>query len=191
MTKRATTMLRELIDEKMEEFREAAFLHTGEARIKDVPVDWEFSIKGRKAGQARIRKNGSWLPYDWDLTIRLNEELQLRAGIEAVVTTLAHEACHVFAAVACTPRRPQPHGKQWKSLMRALGFDPNRCHSYDLPTATKFRTFRYVCSCMEHEITSIRHNRIQSGKADYHCKYCKGLIRWADNEVEMAASDSK
>ena len=42
-----------------------------------------------------------------------------------------------------------PHGDEWKSVMRVLGADPSRCHSYDVSNARVREkvSYDYKCDC--------------------------------------------
>jgi hypothetical protein len=49
---------------------------------------------------------------------------------ERFVSTLLHEFAHALNRWV-NGREPQPHGEEWQDIMRRLGQEPDRCHSYD------------------------------------------------------------
>ena len=79
-----------------------------------------FDLRGKTAGQAFINLNH----------IRLNGQL-LNENVEHFIKqTVAHEYAHLFC-YQTYGNAAKPHGSEWQVLMRRLGCDPNRCHSYD------------------------------------------------------------
>jgi SprT protein len=93
-----------------------------------------------------------------------------------------HEVAHyvqraVYGYVGVTP-----HGREWKYIMaRVYKLSPDRCHSYDVSVTKtrKHRRFMYSCGCnTTHDISSVIHNRIQSGKKRYTCNVCRQVIKY-------------
>jgi SprT protein len=93
-----------------------------------------------------------------------------------------HEVAHyvqraVYGYVGVTP-----HGREWKYIMsRVYKLSPDRCHSYDVSVTKtrKRRRFMYSCGCSTtHDISSVIHNRIQSGKKRYTCNACRQVIKY-------------
>lgn len=78
----------------------------------------EWTVIGTTAGRA-------WL-NQW--RIQLNEQLCKENVEDFINSTVPHEVAHL---VAYKVFGDDGHGKGWKSVMRALGLDPERCHDYD------------------------------------------------------------
>jgi len=129
-------------------------------------VEIKFDLTGRTAGEAHFREKAFG---GWDLKLRFNlniAEMQLEDFLKE---TVPHEVAHL---VTVFQFQSPGHGKHWQNVMRECFniVEPTRCHNYKTNSAR--RTFIYKCSCREHEITSIIHNRIKKGRK-YYCKGCK------------------
>jgi len=72
----------------------------------------------------------------------------------------------------------RPHGHEWQPIMRQRGAEPTRCHDYDVSglDARRLKYFDYHCSCMRHQLSSIRHNKVAKGQR-YLCKRCGEPLR--------------
>jgi SprT protein len=130
-----------------------------------------FDLRGRAAGQARTRDGRT-------CEIRYNLALLLRQPDDFLARTVPHETAHVVAFRLYGPR-VQPHGREWRAIMRLFGAEPTRCHDYDVEglQTRRLRRFHYRCDCRSHQLTSIRHNRILEGRV-YLCRQCgKPLTR--------------
>jgi SprT protein len=59
--------------------------------------------------------------------------------------------------------------------MHLFGVEPRRTCSYDLEGIPQRRQQRhtYRCGCREHQVSTVRHRRIQQGRAQYLCRSCK------------------
>ena len=78
----------------------------------------EWVICGSTAGRAWL---GQW-------RIQLNEQL-CKENIEDFINdTIPHEVAHL---VAYKVFGDDGHGDGWRSVMRALGLNPTRCHEYN------------------------------------------------------------
>ncbi len=124
-----------------------------------------FDLRGQSAGQMRIDASGR-------ATIRYNPALLLRHGEDFLKRTIPHEVAHYLAFVH-HGRGIRPHGPEWQQMVRALGGEPERCHAYDVAGlgARKTRRFPYHCRCGDHQLSSVRHNRVIRG-ARYLCRHC-------------------
>jgi SprT protein len=87
--------------------------------------------------------------------------------------TIPHEVAHIFQRAVSPYERS--HGPIWQSLMRKIGLQPIRCHSYDTTVSARYESFTYICTCRKHHISKIVHNKILKGK-QYKCKSCKSYI---------------
>ncbi len=141
---------------------------------RDLPeVEIRFDLRGQAAGQAIVPRKGPPV-------IRYNRQLLRENGEAFIARTVPHETAHI-AAHFLHGRGIRPHGAEWRALMVLYGADPSRCHSYDTSrsTARRLRRFRYRCACREHQLTSIRHNRVRKGMR-YLCRECGEALRWSE-----------
>ena len=135
----------------------------------------DYTLKGGCAGKANRD------------TIYMNNGLMFTETDEQINATLPHEFAHSvvfqlypqasqmvrsFGAKKRT-RLIQPHGKEWKAVMRVLGADDSRTHKMDVSDQKKqVQRFDFRCDCMTHRITSKRRNKMLRGVI-YTCKSCK------------------
>lgn len=80
--------------------------------------DVKFDMKGTSGGTACISKN----------IIRFNPTLLRRNPETFLKQTVGHEVAHF---VAYHKYKDRGHGEKWYSVMRRLGLEEKRCHSYD------------------------------------------------------------
>ena len=107
MKERATRKVWQVLEELNEEYN-AEF---------DFPK-LEWVVCGTTAGRAWL---GQW-------RIQLNEQL-CKENIEDFINdTIPHEVAHL---VAYKVFGDDGHGEGWRSVMRALGLNPTRCHEYN------------------------------------------------------------
>jgi SprT protein len=68
----------------------------------------------------------------------------------------------------------RPHGAEWRTVMRMLGADESVHCDFDLKGVPlrRYQKIRYTCRCRFHELTKVRHNRIQRKGARYFCRLC-------------------
>jgi len=137
-------------------------------RLFGVTVNPEiaFDLRGQAAGQANYPKN----------KIRFNRDLLEKYTDEFVSQTVPHEFAHLVAYTKFG-RRIKPHGAEWQSVMVALGVKPDRTHSFEVMPSRRLKRFLYKCNCpgLLHELSTIRHNRIQRGIL-YICKKCEKAL---------------
>lgn len=133
--------------------------------IANARIEIRFDLRGKTAGQVRIRARGHYL-------IRYNLELLKRGGADFLKRTVPHEVAHVLAYHQHGPNI-RPHGREWQRIMRQLGAEPTRCHDYDVTGlgTRQLRYFAYHCGCMDHRLSSIRHNKVAKGQR-YLCRRC-------------------
>jgi len=145
---------------------------TNSIAFNKIPYPYlSFKLKGRTAGKASYQK--------W--TIKINLVLLKENWDDMINQTLPHEIAHLVAWHVygqCI----KPHGREWKSIMRAFGKKPSRCHALDTTNSavrTMARVFTYKCICdISHDLTIIRHRRQQSGRANYRCSKCKRSLKY-------------
>ena len=85
----------------------------------EVDPEISFDLRGMAAGQANYREN----------KIRLNRELLKKHEIDFIEQTVPHEYAHLVA-YRKFGKRIRPHGKEWRSVMLALGAEPHRTNNY-------------------------------------------------------------
>jgi predicted SprT family Zn-dependent metalloprotease len=129
---------------------------------------------GRKAGLALQRSN----------IIELNSDFFHNGNLEDMINeTAPHEFAHiitylVYGSNTFFNKRNKPHGYEWKSVMRCLGLNPERCHNYSLE-GVKIKggaNHEYTCKCgKSFHLSNIIHKRIQAGQHRI-CKVCKSKI---------------
>jgi SprT protein len=81
-----------------------------------------------------------------------------------------HEVCHIFQEKMVIETH---HGETWKYLMRSIGLQPRVCHNLDTKGVTK--TFKYICSCKKHFVSTVLHKRMSAGNR-YYCRECKKYL---------------
>lgn len=126
----------------------------------------QFDLSGRAAGQYRVLRG--------EATIRYNPWIFSRYFDDNLNETVPHEVAHFVVDQLWGLRRVRAHGAEWQSVMRTLGAEPRATARYDLtglPMRTQ-RRYTYHCACRSHELSACRHNRVQRGKARYHCRQC-------------------
>jgi SprT protein len=129
-----------------------------------------YDLKGSVAGQA-------WYV---DNKLRLNATALKNYRDDYIKQTVGHEVAHLIAfckhgAVI------KPHGFEWKNVMRLFKLPPNRCHTYDLPSARSSGSKKpYVCEgcSKEYKIGPIKHNRWLRGEQTFRCPRCQGKVVW-------------
>lgn len=135
-------------------------------RLFELPsIAWD--LRGVCAGRAHARKN----------LIRFNPILLCENVEEFLRQTVPHEVAHLVNR-ELHGWFVRPHGPEWKSIMRAFGLQPLRCHNYGVENARVFRQHRhaYQCECQQHSISQATHNRIRRGFR-YSCRCCGAVIR--------------
>ena len=134
-----------------------------------------FNQRGRTAGIAYLER--------WE--IRLNPILLVENSDDFIREVIPHEYAHllVFALFG----KVQPHGKEWQMMMtQIMGLPANRTHQFntDSSVTRQYQRFTYRCECKDHALTTIRHNRIQAGKAQYHCKSCGSALTYIPENLQ-------
>jgi len=152
--------------------------------IAKASIEVRFDLRGKSAGQVRIRPQGQYV-------IRYNLELLKRQGADFLNETVPHEVAHVLAYHRHGPNI-RPHGREWQRIMRQLGAEPSRCHDYDVSglSARQLQYFQYHCDCMEHQLSSIRHNKVAKGQR-YLCRRCGEPLRPGHRAQALPAGSAR
>jgi SprT protein len=134
----------------------------------------DFSLRGRCAGQARVDRDGS-------TSLRINRQLLAENQADYLKTTIPHEVAHLVVNWQARNKksRPRPHGPEWQAVMHdCFGLEAARCHRYQTtPARIVPRPFLYRCTCRNHYLTGIMHNRI-SRTYQVLCKACKTPVKF-------------
>lgn len=163
---------------QLSQWRELALAHTGALLSKAGQLAGRtlpkplvrFDLRGQSAGQVRIDGSGRG-------TIRYNAALLLRHGETFLARTVPHEVAH-YVAFFHHGRGIRPHGHEWQHWVRLLGGEAERCHNYDTDglRTRQTRWFTYHCRCGNHQLSSVRHNRVSRG-VHYLCRRCGEALR--------------
>lgn len=141
--------------------------------LPEIPID--FSLKGGCAGK-HVYKKANGKP----VKMCFNLEIAERHPDEFIKRTVYHEAAHCLQFIHYP--NSKPHGREWDHFCRVLtGATMPRCHDYDVSgikrEKKKLTRYKYVCDCnTPHNVTSIKHNRIQNGSC-YICINCRSKLR--------------
>lgn len=133
-------------------------------RIKSPKI--QYKVRGRVAGKAMYSQN----IVDFNATL-LMENLD-----DFIGDTVPHEVAHIIDfqvnGIQMSGSKRIHHGRTWKNIMRMLGVDPLRCHSYDVSNSTVRRKakFDYKCSYCGHilEVGPTVHRKLQRGEHRWH-----------------------
>lgn len=133
----------------------------------------EFFNRGRTAGKAFYMQH----------KVTFNEVLASENSnkfINTVIHECAHLVVHRLFPLA------KAHGREFKMIMRKMGGDGERCHSYDTTSVRVLKTkkrYVYSCSCTEHFVTQTLHSRIQ--RSGGTCPKCKSRVAFTGNVKEF------
>jgi SprT protein len=144
--------------------------------IKNKPVEISFNLKGRSAGMYRVKQHIIHQKRE----IRYNSHIFSKYFDDNFKTTVPHEVAHYISDVIYGLKNIKPHGKEWKEIMRAFDADASVTANYDLsgiPQKNK-TLYTYQCSCREHQLGPVRHNRIKKNRNQYQCSYCKKILHF-------------
>ena len=95
----------------------------------------QYDLRGTVGGQASPRANA----------IRVNAILLHENEEHYLHQVVPHELAHLIAA--SLHGRVQAHGYEWKSIMRGLGKEPDRCHTMDVTNAQVKKKRTITCFC--------------------------------------------
>jgi len=137
-----------------------------------------FTKRGKCAGCVTYKEGKE--PY-----INFNMTLLKENFDDFVSQTVPHETAHFvtwirFGHQYTAGGKRIIHGTDWKNMMSFFEVRVKRCHSYNTANSTvrKMKRFTYKCGCMSHELTTIRHNKVVRGTANYSCSKCgEKLVR--------------
>jgi SprT protein len=139
-----------------------------------IPV--HFDLRGRAAGMYTVRSGVA--------KIRYNPHIFAKYFSSSLHTTVPHEVAHYVTDQLYGLHNIRPHGREWQQVMRAFGVRPQATGNYDLTgvPVRRQRRFSYQCACREHQLSCVRHNKIQRRQMRYLCQLCGTLIRFSGDE---------
>ncbi len=140
--------------------------------IKNLTIEVSFNLKGRTAGMYRVKQR--------QREIRYNPYIFSKYFEENINVTVPHEVAHFVTDILYGLNNIKPHGAEWKSIMKAFDADASVTANFDLSgiPLTTLPLHTYTCSCKEHQLTSIRHNKISRKRYQYYCNICKQLLHY-------------
>ncbi len=134
------------------------------------PVNIRFDLRGRSSGMYVLKHKQRYL--------RFNPFIFAKYFDDSLKTTVPHEVAHYVSDILFGIKNIRPHGKEWQAIMHKLGVEPKVTGNYDLSgiPLKRQRRFTYACNCMMHQLTTVRHNKVTTGKAHYFCQKCDGRL---------------
>ena len=125
----------------------------------DVPFSVEFNNRLTSTAGRAFYETGR---------IELSKKLY-EQNVEAFFAdTIPHEFCHLVAYRAFNECG---HGPMWKHVMRTMGYEPTRCHSYEVQKRSSAKTYKFKCSCREWDFSPQRMAWVRKGRI-YKCPEC-------------------
>jgi SprT protein len=148
--------------------REQGYCHKG--AFKPPIQEHRFDLKGKCAGQyckTRIKVNGVNWYFRWNL------EAARKYTQDYLENTVGHEIAHHIADTIHGTNCH--HDRRWKAVMRDLGLEPSRCHSYQLAPARKVTKYTWTCpGCGQtHTFTQRLVNNMKKSKGHRVCGTCR------------------
>lgn len=166
------------IEKKVTTLFEQATIIFPQFQIPNYQISYRMWSK-RTAGMVKIirRPNAASTTF----IIKLNPVFFHHLDFSEYEHTIVHEVAHV---IDYSRYGHTGHSASWKQIMNNLGYQGNRCHTYQLPNhlKSKSNTRTVYCDCKTHDIGIIRFNRIKKGTHQYVCKYCRTPIRMKEYE---------
>lgn len=153
------------------EYTELKIAHAATILKKSYPnIPIKFDLTGRTIGMYKSWQAGQ--------VIRYNPTIFAKYFSDNLKNTVPHEVAHYIVDKHYGRQATRPHGREWLSLVIALGGDGKRTAQYDLSgvAVRRYSTVRYTCNCQVHELGIRRHNKVTRGLATYACRQCAGQL---------------
>ncbi len=152
--------------------------------LKDKTIEVTFDLKGRAAGMYRVKYGKGRIFMRQQRAIRYNPYIFSKYFEDNYATTIPHEVAHYVTDIIYGLKNIKPHGEEWKAVMHAFDADASVTASYDLSgiPLRKQSLFTYQCDCREHQLSSIRHNKINKRRYRYYCNSCKQKLYYKQAE---------
>jgi len=150
--------------------------------FKRIPI--QFSNKLTKTG-GYFQFSRNWIQQEQGngaIKIQLSNSI-LRLNPETFLAEVpGHECAHFIIHEVYGPDE-QSHGQRWKGVMQLFGQTANRCHNMKTEQSNQFK---YNVNGTEVMVGKIRHNKIQSGRANYSLRGAGKIL--PSHWVESVAS---
>ena len=153
--------------------------------IKSKSLEINFDLKGRSAGMYRTSFQNKRFFARPKREIRYNPHIFSKYFDDNFTTTIPHEVAHYVTDIIYGLKNIKPHGNEWKAVMRAFDADASVTANYDLSgiPLRKQSLYTYQCTCREHQLSTIRHNKISRRRFQYYCKSCKQPLKIKQQEA--------
>jgi|SRR5271157_174749 len=156
----------------------------------------QYTVRGTTAGQA----SGSWM-------VNFNPILLMENIEDFMTDTIPHEVAHCIDSANgrddnamwrfMAGKKRSVHGDSWKRIMRMLGADPDRCHTYDVKNAQVKVKAKYDYRCggcnQSFLVSSVLHNKMQRGQHRW-CRKCgrdRGRLVYAQALGQVTYGEAK
>lgn len=151
-------------------------------KLKEKTLEITFDLKGRSAGMYRVKQSRGRIFRRTQREIRYNTFIFAKYFEDNYATTIPHEVAHYVTDIIYGLKNIKPHGKEWQAVMAAFDADASVTADYDLAgiPLKKQSLFIYRCDCREHQLSSIRHNKIKKRRFRYYCIHCKQVLQQAE-----------
>lgn len=148
--------------------------------LKYKEVEITFNLKGRSSGMYRVKHFRQRFLLHKKREIRYNPFIFAKYYDDNFATTIPHEVAHFITDIIYGLKNIKPHGQEWQAIMHAFGADASVTANYDLSgiPLKKQTQYTYICQCREHQLSSIRHNKISKRRFQYFCKNCKQVLHY-------------
>lgn len=129
-----------------------------------------YDIKGKNAGLAK----------SLSMTVHYNPKLLKENEEDFLKNTVPHEVCHIavyhYYKIQKKPIPKNGHGPDWQIMMRSVGVNPRKYHTYKVER--KIKIFKYKCKCIDGVIISERMHK-KNKELTHHlvCKKCKSILK--------------
>ena len=179
-----TAIIQPLSTEQQQQVIEKTHVYIGQAvdlfNIKNKTVEISFNLKGRSAGMYRVSRHKGWHFTQAKREIRYNSFIFSKYFDDNFNTTIPHEVAHYISDMLYGLKNIKPHGKEWKAIMQTFGANAAVTADYDLSgiPLKKQSLYTYQCSCREHQLSAIRHNKIKQRRYKYYCNNCKQALNY-------------
>jgi len=181
--------LKNLVKEKQRELESIIENRLGVITLPTVDVDYKLN-SSRTLGLCYSTPLYNFDSVSFVHTISLNPDLLLEFKEVYIEEVFVHEYSHAIVAEFYynKTKRVLPHGKEFKEVCAWFGIEGKaRTKTFNesktiVKKRRKKNSWTYKCSCKNHKLTTIRHNKAQKMKASYSCKLCKTKLVFIKSE---------
>lgn len=129
----------------------------------------KFDLRGLCAGKSGFGKG----------IIRFNVPVAQENTEDFLKQTVPHEVAHWVQRwkYGYDKERVKSHGWQWRKIMiEVYRLSPKVTHRYKVQKVHAIGLWDYTCGCMDHQLSTVRHNRAKRGHV-YLCKRCHRQLK--------------